>query len=115
MEQNTLIIENQCSRERIPHVFLPLIEDAVAGYQTIFGDAILNIRLLGSVARGEANLHSDIDFIAVLRVIPSEEQMHRVEEEERNLSQKHSFISKVDLEAVAAEGLSEFPPLRLCY
>jgi predicted nucleotidyltransferase len=108
MEPTALIIDNQCSIEKIDGIFWPIIEDAIAAYQSIFADAVLNIRLLGSVARGEAGRHSDIDFITVLNMSPSAEQMRKVEQEEGNLSQKHSFISKVDLEAVPGEDLNEF-------
>jgi len=106
--ERDVIVENQCSREKITGIFLPVIEDAIAAYQAVFGDSLLNIRLLGSVARGEANRHSDIDFIAVLSVSPSAEQMSEIERQEKALQHRHAFIPKVDLEAVPAEGLSEF-------
>ncbi len=103
-----IFIENQCSWEKIANVFWPVIEDAQNVYQSIFGDTVLNIRLLGSVARGEAGLHSDIDFIAVLSMNPSAPQMRKVEAQERNLRQKYPFVSKVDLEVVPVDDLSEF-------
>lgn len=103
-----IIVENQCSKAKITDIFLPVLQDAIATYQAVFGDSILNIRLLGSVARGEAGRYSDIDFIAVLRVRPTEEQMQKVEAGEGDLRHQSPFIPKLDLETIAADDLCDF-------
>jgi predicted nucleotidyltransferase len=104
----TVLIENQCSGEKIASIYLPIIDDAITGYHAIFGACVLNIRLLGSVARSEANPHSDIDFVAVVRTTPSEEQLRQLADREQDLQRQYPFVSKVDLEAVSVNGLARF-------
>jgi predicted nucleotidyltransferase len=104
----TVLVENPCSLEKIADIFWPIINDAVAVYQAVFGASIQSIRLMGSVARGQANPHSDIDFIALLRTRPTQEQMRRIDELEKRMRHNHAFVSKVDLEAVWADSVAEF-------
>jgi predicted nucleotidyltransferase len=104
----TVLVENQCSTEKITDNYWPVIKGAIAVYQATFGTSVLNIRLLGSVVRGEAGPHSDIDFIALLRIMPSEEQMRYLEDQEKALSQIHPSSGRVDLEAVPVHGLANF-------
>jgi predicted nucleotidyltransferase len=103
-----IVVENQCSHDKIAEVFLPVIEDAVAAYRAIFGGLLLNIRLLGSVARGEAGPNSDIDFVALTHTTPDDDQVRRVQEQELRLRHKHPFLSKVDLEVIDVGGLNDF-------
>jgi predicted nucleotidyltransferase len=104
----TVLVENPCSLEKIADIFWPIINDAVAVYQAVFGASIQSIRLMGSVARGQANPHSDIDFIALLRTRPTQEQMRRIDELEKRMRHNHAFVFKVDLEAVWADSVAEF-------
>ena len=72
LPDDTLVIENRCSLDAIGPAYAPLIRAAVAAYHAIFTDQIEEVRLMGSVARGEALPgRSDIDFLAVVREAPS--------------------------------------------
>lgn len=104
----TVLVVNSCSVKKIADIFWPIIHDAIAAYQSIFGASVLSIRLMGSVARGEAGSHSDVDLIALLNTSPNQEQMCRVEEFEKELRHSYPFVPRVDLEAVSVEGLAEF-------
>ncbi len=107
MESN-IVVENQCSIEKVDPIFLPVIDSAVGAYRAIFGEAVFNIRLMGSVARGDAGRLSDIDFIAVLHHNPSAEQLAEIARQETELQRRHPFVCQVDLEAVAADELNDF-------
>jgi predicted nucleotidyltransferase len=106
--ETTVLVENLCSTEKIADIYLPIINDAIAAYQLVFCASILSIRLMGSVARGEVNPSSDVDLIALLRISPSEAQMRWVAELEKELRQHHPFVSKIDLEGVAADDVVDF-------
>lgn len=106
--ESQVTVENQCHVSHIDAVFQPIIEDAVAVYQSIFGAAIVNIRLMGSVARGEDCSRSDIDFIAVLDRDLASEELQQLESEEAAMRGRHPVVNRVDLEAVPANGLHDF-------
>ncbi|MBT7161227.1 MAG: nucleotidyltransferase domain-containing protein [Victivallales bacterium] len=82
--------------------------DAIAVYTEIVGNLIREIRLMGSVARGDAVApFSDIDFIALLSAQPTEGQVAAIAGKAAELSQRFACVSKVDLETVVLERLSE--------
>jgi predicted nucleotidyltransferase len=105
---SAVVVKNECSRDKIEPRFEPLIAVAIATYKSVFGVALLNVRLMGSVARGEAGPHSDIDFIAVLDAEPGEDQLLRLKQCEVELRHAHPQVARVDLEAVPRKGLHPF-------
>lgn len=44
-----------------------------------FGDRLVEVRLFGSYARGEANEHSDVDVLALVRDLTFREKVEAVE------------------------------------
>jgi predicted nucleotidyltransferase len=63
-----VLLRNTCSRSKIDQRYTPLIGAAIAAYQALFEADLVDVRLLGSVARGEAiSCESDIDFLALVR------------------------------------------------
>jgi predicted nucleotidyltransferase len=44
-----------------------------------FGDRLVEVRLFGSYARGEANEHSDVDVLALVRALTFREKVEAVE------------------------------------
>ena len=62
-----VLIHNTCTRERVDSRYWPLIDAARDGMVGCCGDRVREIRLQGSVARGEAQVGlSDFDMIALL-------------------------------------------------
>jgi predicted nucleotidyltransferase len=104
----TVLVENFCSHDKVAPQYLPVIEAAIAKYRAVFGDAVLNIRLMGSVARGEVTPHSDIDFIALLGISPTEQQLQNLAHSESVLQRDFPFLAKVDMEAITVDDVHEF-------
>lgn len=100
MPTHSIVVENKCSREVIDPVYADLIEEAVAAYRDVFAERALDIRLMGSVARGEAVLgQSDIDFMALVQDAPSETERAAVRRHADRLGQEYPLVSRVDLDA----------------
>ena len=65
---------------------------------------------MGSVARGDARPRlSDIDFVAIIKELPSKDVQVSLIERARDLSSRHACVSKVDLEI---EVLGQVDPSR---
>jgi GNAT superfamily N-acetyltransferase/predicted nucleotidyltransferase len=106
--EDIITVRNPCSTAKIGPSYRPIVADAIAVYTEIVGNLIREIRLMGSVARGDAvTPFSDIDFIALLAEQPTEEQVAAVAGKAAELSQRFACVSKVDLETVVLERLSE--------
>lgn len=104
-----VIVRNRCDWANVGGRFGPMVADAVAVYRDIFGDRIVDVRLLGSVARGESALwRSDIDFVGLVDGLPSDEEIQALEERAKGLGMLFPVVSRFDLEAEAAEGLAPF-------
>jgi predicted nucleotidyltransferase len=99
---------NPCSIGNVAPCYQPIIRDAIAVYTGTLGKALRDVRLMGSVPRGDAvQPHSDIDFIALLAEDASAEQAEQVADAARRLTADYACVSKVDLEVVALGQLSE--------
>jgi predicted nucleotidyltransferase len=62
-----MLVLNTTSKSRTAPLCLPIIEEAVACYLRVVKESLVSVRLLGSVARGEAIPgESDIDFVGVV-------------------------------------------------
>lgn len=100
---------NQCARERIDVRFLPLIEEARAGMVACCGDGVREIRLQGSIARGDARLgHADLDMIALTEGPPPAAYDRCLRELAATLGADTSLVSRLDLEAVDRSTLAPF-------
>lgn len=105
----TMIINNETSTEKIESLYFPLIDEALSIYQEIFQDALIEIRLLGSVPRGEAHPgSSDIDFMALIREKSREASLSLLQESSRRLQSTYLFVSQVDLDCFDVASLSPF-------
>jgi len=61
-----ITLHNRASLARIAPEYLPIVEATTAHCHGVLGDELLEIRILGSVARGDAVPGtSDIDFAAI--------------------------------------------------
>lgn len=104
-----IIIQNQCSWEKVAPAYHSLVKESVAAYQSILGDKIVDIRLLGSVARGDAVMReSDIDFLAILRSSPSPEQTAALVEKSGILEKRFPVVSQAGLDVILEENLPEY-------
>jgi predicted nucleotidyltransferase len=74
-----VLVRNTCSRAKVDACYEPLIAAAIQTYRTLFEDELVDVRLMGSVARGEAIPgQSDIDFLALLREVPQPAMLERL-------------------------------------
>jgi predicted nucleotidyltransferase len=104
-----VLIRNTCSLSKIDPRHTPLIQAAVETYQALFEADLLSVRLLGSVARGEAVPgESDIDLLALVRRDPQPAELDHLARREAGLSHGHPLVARVDLEAEWQDKLSEF-------
>jgi predicted nucleotidyltransferase len=104
-----VVIRNRCDRAEIDSQFGRLIDAAVAAYVDVWPDEIVEIRLLGSVARGEAAIgKADIDFMALLTRAADPAETGRLAEQAEALRTAHPVVTRVELDAEAASALSEF-------
>jgi predicted nucleotidyltransferase len=107
--KTSLPVRNRCDPERIDPRYAPLIDDAIAAYTRIFTDRIIDIRLQGSVARGEAVVgQSDIDFMAILSEEPRGDEVNHLREFAAALGRRYPIVSRVELDAGTLAGLSDF-------
>jgi len=93
-------ITRDCAFSKISEQFLPLIDQALRAYlESIQETKLLNIRLMGSVPRGEARpFHSDIDFVALCKNPLSENEKSGLNARAKLLSEKNTIVRKMDLE-----------------
>lgn len=95
-----IVVSNNCCVSKISQPFLPIIREVVAAYLEILTAAtVKDIRLMGSVPRGDARLfHSDIDFAAICTRAMSKGESCQISECAAILSRAHKQVRKVDLE-----------------
>lgn len=100
MADDVVRINNSCSLDAIGPAYAPIVRAAVAAYHAIFADRIEEVRLMGSVARGEALPgRSDIDFFALVREAPSAADQAALAHHATLLGRAYPIVSLVDLEA----------------
>ena len=104
-----MLVRNTCAWGKLDRRYLPLIEAVLAIYRALFGADLLNVRLLGSVARGEAIPGtSDIDFLALARRPPRPAELEHLARQELELRRTYPVVEGVDLEAEWLDTLSAF-------
>lgn len=105
----TVTVRNRCSIEHLAGDHRLLIEDAVASGTAAFGEGLAEIRVQGSIARGEARPgQSDIDLMLVLTSSPTADDQLQCAELSQRLATAHPVVSRVDLDVAWAGHLSEF-------
>src|ERR1700737_4900815 len=94
-----VLIRNTCSLRKIDRRYQPIIEGAIETYQVLFGAHLVDIRLMGSVARGQAIAgESDIDFLALVRSAPQPGTLEHLARREDTLCEAYPVVGRVDLE-----------------
>ena len=95
-----ITVTNECAFSKIKEAFLPIIDQAIKAYlESIQNNNIINIRIMGSVPRGDAReVHSDIDFVAICKNNLSVDEISRIQQCATLLSSKNKQVRKVDLE-----------------
>jgi uncharacterized protein len=92
-------IANDCSLDKVGRDYAPIIDDAVGACRRNLDKLLLSVRLMGSVARGNAAYGvSDIDFVALTSMNPGADQRKMLSAESTRLSAKYPYVSRVDLE-----------------
>lgn len=97
--ETEITILNDCSLDKVGHDYLRIIEDAVGTYLRTLSKLLISVRLMGSVARGEATFgSSDIDFVALTSMNPDIDQRNMFTSVSKQLTAKYSCVSRVDME-----------------
>ncbi len=98
---------NETRTSKIKTQYIPIIEHVIKGYIEIIGiDFINNIRLMGSVPRGDAiEFHSDIDFIAVTTAIIPERKQKALIDLALTIHTQFPVVSRIDLEVISMDCL----------
>ena len=104
-----VLIHNECALERIDTQYRPLIEAAWEGMVACCGDRLREIRLQGSIARGDARTGlADLDMLALVDASSLEEENQCLAELATKLGAGTDLVSRFDLEAVDANALGPF-------
>lgn len=101
-------IVNHTDATNIAPVYTPIVDAAVAAYRLHLGSALLSVRLLGSVARGEAVPgRSDVDFLALVTEPPPAAALTALARVETALVSQYPVASRVDMEVVEESTMPE--------
>lgn len=105
----TVVVTKECSFDKIEELFRPIVPAAIAAYRQVLpADVLTDIRVAGSVPRGDARpRHSDIDFVAVCSRAPTDAEGAHLAEQARVLSSLFPQVRKVDLDVEVGQHLSE--------
>jgi predicted nucleotidyltransferase len=104
-----VLVRNRCDPALIDGRFVPLIDEAIAAYLET-PSSLTDIRLQGSVARGEAIVgQSDIDFMALVAGDPPDDEVcARLQDQAARLSGRFPVVYRVELDAAPLADLSPF-------
>lgn len=106
---NEVLIRNQCALERIDPRFVPLVEAARAGMVACCEGRLQELRLQGSIARGDAHVGlADLDMLALMHGSSLEEENCCLRELAARLGAGTDLVSRYDLEAIDANSLEPF-------
>jgi predicted nucleotidyltransferase len=104
-----VVVHNTCSPERIDPLFVPLVEAVRDGMVRCCGDWLREVRLQGSIARGDARPgKADLDMIAILDGPPSRHVGQCLEDLAARIGDQNELVSQLDLEALESSHLGEF-------
>ena len=98
-----LTIHNDCSLSNVGSDFQPVMEEAIGSYRRHLEELLVSIRLLGSVARGEAVFGvSDITFVATTARTPEIVHRNGLTADAIRMTRRNVCVSRVDMELVLA-------------
>lgn len=104
-----VIIRNHCAHEHIEPRFAPLVEAARAGMVACCGNRLRELRLQGSIARGDALVgHADLDMLALLDGPPTDGENRCLAALAETLGVETKVVPRFDLDAVSADTLEPF-------
>ncbi len=104
-----VVIRNHSAHESIDPRFLPLVEAAKAGMLACCGNRVRELRLQGSIPRGDARVvHADLDMVALLEGPPTDTEHQCLAKLTETLAASATLVSRFDLEAVNAVTLEPF-------
>lgn len=109
-----ITLHNRTSLARVEPRYLPIVEATTTLCRRVLGDELLEIRILGSVARGDAVAGlSDIDFAAItgrpVTAVPRAE----IERWAAQASTRYSQVFAVDIDLYDLPGIDANRALRL--
>lgn len=107
MRTRHIIVRNRCLLSRIRREFEPLVASLTLVCRTILGDTLVDLRLLGSVARGDARPgESDLDVVALVRTWPSENVFGKLSAVTQQSKREYQVVRRIDLDVYEIVGLS---------
>jgi predicted nucleotidyltransferase len=107
----TIIVHNRCRLEYVNALFLPILHDAINAYAEFLSEILMDVRLMGSVARGNAIPgQSDIDFVGITKCNATVNQRDAISRMACMLTERYGCARKVDLEI---ETFGEIDPARV--
>ena len=104
-----VLIRNHCAHERIEPRFTPFVEAARAGMVACCGNRLRELRLQGSIARGDALVgHADRDMLALLDGPPTDGENRCLAALAETLGVETKVVPRFDLDAVSADTLEPY-------
>jgi len=102
-------ILNQSSYKNLTQEHKEICETVVNEYKKILSTNLYNIRLMGSVPRGDfREYYSDIDFIAITHSTIHEDTLKKLQNTAQSISANFPKMRKVDMETISKDEISDF-------
>lgn len=102
-------MRNRCARERIAAPYRALLTAALTAYREAIPSGLLDVRLQGSVARGEATPgRSDLDLMGLLAADPPDEAVQSLQAAAAALRARWPIFSRVELDLAELTDLTPF-------
>ncbi len=112
--ERLITLRNQTSLARVPPEYLPLLGDVTALLQAALGPTLREVRVLGSVARGNAVPgSSDLDVLAVTLEDVPEDVRRDLDKRTRALAAQYPLVTKVDLQMMSDGAIAAHPEYEL--
>lgn len=109
-----ITLHNRASLARIAPEYLPIVQATTTHCRRVLGDELLEIRILGSVARGDAVPGtSDIDFAAITQEPVASELRAEIERWAAEASTRYPQVFAVDVHLYDLPALEANRALRL--
>lgn len=103
-----IVLQNKSDTKKINHSYINIINDAVEIFKETYSHDILEIRLQGSVSRGEEIENvSDLDLLCILKGNNSPIKKDKIIEAEKTLSEKLNNLTGIDLDVTNEKFLED--------
>jgi hypothetical protein len=113
-QKKMIKIENQASHDKIAPIYLPIIQDVKRTIPSMIGANLVEIRILGSVPRGNAIRNiSDIDFLIITERELSKELKNEVVKLSEALHKSYPYVWSVDLTIMDIQSIQKAPDYEL--